>query len=133
MRNRKVLCNPTNFSFNVNSVIQARLNRSELGEKTALILGLLLIHHYKGQLVIPDFGFYGRDIHANLIREERLIAGVYHLHELPDNLRKTVLLIDEKIPRGATVEDVEELAKYVSPLLVKNTGQYANFIENAVA
>jgi hypothetical protein len=31
--------------------------------------------YYKGQLVIPDFGFYGRDIHSRLIREERLIAG----------------------------------------------------------
>ena len=32
--------------------------------------------HAKGQVAVPDFGFYGRDIHSRLIREERLIAGV---------------------------------------------------------
>jgi hypothetical protein len=37
---RNVLCKPTNFSFNVYSVIQARINRAELGDKTALTLGL---------------------------------------------------------------------------------------------
>jgi hypothetical protein len=130
---RNVLCKPTNFSFNVNSVIQARINRAELGDKTALTLGLFLMSHYKGQLVVPDFGFYGRDIHSRLIREERLIAGVYHLGELSPALRKTVLLIDQKIPSGATVEDAEELAKYVRPALGRDTNKYRAFIEDAIA
>jgi len=54
-------------------------------------------------LIVPDFEFHGREIHSRLIREERPIAGVNHLGELPDKLRRTVLLIDEKIPSGATV------------------------------
>src|ERR1700735_26576 len=72
---RRVLCNPMNFSFNSNSVIQARIDRAELGDFDALVLGLLLVSHAKGQVVVGDFGFYGRDIHSRLIREEQLIAG----------------------------------------------------------
>jgi hypothetical protein len=34
------------------------------------------------QVVIEDFGFYARRHLAALIREERLIAGVYTLSEL---------------------------------------------------
>ena len=36
---KRVLCNDTNFSFNPRSVICARLNRAELGEFDALVLG----------------------------------------------------------------------------------------------
>jgi hypothetical protein len=35
--------------------------------------------HGQGQVVVPDLGFYGRDFHSRLIREERLIAGVNYL------------------------------------------------------
>jgi hypothetical protein len=102
---RRVLYNPTNFS-----VIQARIDRVELGDFDALVLGLLLMSHAKGQVVVRDFGFYGRDIHSRLIREQRLMAGVNFLDELSKKLRRTVLLINEKIPSGTTVEDAEELA-----------------------
>src|SRR6195952_3741320 len=37
---RDVLCRPTNFSFTPNSTILARINRAELGDFDALILGL---------------------------------------------------------------------------------------------
>jgi hypothetical protein len=50
----RVLCNPTNFSFNPNSVILARLNRAELGDFDALILGLLLMAQCKRQVVVHD-------------------------------------------------------------------------------
>jgi hypothetical protein len=62
-----VLCKPTNFSFNPNSLILARLNRAELGDFDALILGLFLIGQFKGQVVVPDGGFYLRDTHLSLI------------------------------------------------------------------
>ena len=130
---RRVLCNPTNFSFKETSIIQARINRVELGDFDALVLGLLLMSHFKGQLVVPDLGFYGRDIHSRLIREERLVAGVNSLSEMPEKLKKTALLIDEKIPNGATVEDAEELAKYVRPALGRNSNKYLAFIEDAIA
>jgi len=130
---RRVLCSPTNFSFKTNYVTLARIDRNELGEFDALVLGLLLMSHYKGQLIVPDFGFYGRDIHSRLVREERLIAGVNHLGELPEKLRRTALLIEEKIPSGTTVEDAEELAKYVRPALGKNSNKYLDFIERAIS
>jgi hypothetical protein len=64
---KRILCNPTNFSFNPNSFILAKVNRVELGEFDALVLGLLLMAHFKGQIVVPDFGFYGREAHIGLI------------------------------------------------------------------
>ena len=74
---RNVICKDmAEFSFNKRSVIFARLNRKELGERAALIVGLLLINAYKGQVVVEDGDFYLRDAHAELIREERLIARV---------------------------------------------------------
>jgi hypothetical protein len=87
-------------------------NRVELGDFDALVLGLLLMSHFDGQLVVPDFGFYGRDIHSRLIREERLIAEVNTLNELPPKLRQMALLIRDKQAAGATVEDAEELTRY---------------------
>jgi hypothetical protein len=42
-----------------------------LGEDDARILGSLLISQFKGQIIVPDFGFYARDFHASLIREKR--------------------------------------------------------------
>jgi hypothetical protein len=85
--------------------------------------------------VCPDFGFYGRDIHSRLIREERLIAGIYHLGELSPALRKTVLLIDEKIPSGATYEDAQELARYarLRPDPSREDNPYNRFIDEAIA
>jgi hypothetical protein len=109
---RRVLCNPTNFSFNGNSVILVPLNRAKLGEFDALVLGLFLMAHYKGQLIVPDLGFYGRDAHVSLIREGRLIAGVNYLAELQPKLRYAVLLIEDKEGSGTTFEDAEVLAKY---------------------
>jgi hypothetical protein len=107
-----MLCNRTDFSFNPCSVILARVNRKELGDFDALIIGLLLMSHFEGQAVVPDFGFYGRECHTRLIREERLIAGVNVLGELAPKLRQNVLLINDKVATGTTVEDAETLAQY---------------------
>ena len=110
---RKVICEDrAEFSFNKRSVIYARLNRKELGERAALILGLLLINAYKGQVVVEDGDFYLREGHGELVREERLIAGVKVLGNLPEKLRKRMLLIETKIAKGCLIEDAELLAKY---------------------
>ena len=61
--------------------IIARLDRKELGDDDAKVIANILIAKYKGQIVIEDFGFYAREHHAALIREERLIAGVYTLSD----------------------------------------------------
>jgi hypothetical protein len=44
---QRVLCKPTNFSFKT-SVILAKLDRVEIGDFDALVLGLLFMAHYKG-------------------------------------------------------------------------------------
>jgi hypothetical protein len=93
------------------------------------VLGLLLMSHAKGQVVVPDFGFYGRDIHSRLIREDRLIAGVNFLSELPEKLRRTALLINKKLPSGTTVDDAEELAKYER--LARGTNGFMDFVAKA--
>lgn len=119
---QRVLCNPTNFSFNPRSAIFARLNRVELGDFDALVLGVLLMSHFKGQIVVPDCGFYGRDIHVSLIREERLIAGVNFLDELPEKLRQSCLLIKDKKLTGALVEDAETIARFAGLVRGSRTG-----------
>jgi hypothetical protein len=80
---------------------------------------------------VPVLGFYGRDFHSRLIREERLIAGVNYLDELPTGLRQSVLLINEKIPSGSTDEDAEELARYER--LGRGTNAFLDFVERATS
>ena len=128
---RRVLCNPTNFSFNENSRILVPLNRKTLGDFDALVLGLFLMAHHKGQLIVPDFGFYGRDAHASLIREGRLIAGVNTLQELTPKLRQAVLLIEDKVASGTTGEDAETLASYAR--LTPRTVAHNDFVSSAIA
>jgi hypothetical protein len=132
------LCNqsPPAFSFNTRSVILARINRAELGDFDALLLGLFLMAQYKGQLVIPDFGFYARDAHASLLRGDgRIIARVDTLEELPRNLRQNVLLIKDKVASGATYEDAELLAKYAGlrPDPTRDGCDYNVFVREAMA
>jgi hypothetical protein len=122
------------FVFDAGRVIFARLNRTELGTKASLLIGLSLMSFYKGQLVIPDFGFYGRDAHASLIRENRLVAGVNFLGELSDKLRRSVLLIKDKQAAGATFEDAEVLAKFAGLRLDPDhkNNNYNAFIDRAM-
>jgi hypothetical protein len=126
----RVLCEPVNFSFKPGSVILARVNRAELGDFDALVLGLLLMAHFKGQVVVPDFGFYGREAHVSLIRQRRLIAGVNVLAELSPKLRQNVLLIDEKVASGATAEDAEVIAIYEGK--VPGTTGFNDFVKTAM-
>jgi hypothetical protein len=127
---RNVLCGGKQFVFDEKRVIVARLNRREIGDRAALVLGLFLIGHFKGQLVIPDFGFYGREAHVSLIREGRLIAGVNTLAELTPKLRQSVLVIPQKISSGTTYEDAETLAGYSG--LARNTNGYNDFVRQAM-
>jgi hypothetical protein len=128
---KHVLCNSTNFSFSPHSSIVARLNRAELGDFDCLVLGLFLMAQFKGQVIVPDFGFYGRESHVSLIREGRLIAGVNFLEELPEKLRRAVLLIEEKEVAGATVDDAETLARHAG--LAKATVALHDFVGTAPA
>ncbi len=129
---RRVLCSGSDFGFaGRNTKVFARLNRAELGEFDALVLGLFLMAHFKGQVIVPDLGFYGREAHVSLIREGRLIAGVNTLGELPPTLRRNVLLIPEKVASGTTLEDAETLAAYAR--LARATNGYNDFVQDAMA
>lgn len=88
------------------------VSSDELGDFDALVLGLVIMAHYKGQLVVPDFGFYGREAHASLVGEGRLIAGVNKLSELSPRPRQTVLSMNDRAGSSAVFEDAETLAPY---------------------
>jgi hypothetical protein len=128
---RRMLCEQTNFTFNRNSVILARVNRAELGEFDSLMVGLLLMAEFKGQLVVPDLGFYGRDTHTGLIREGRLIAGLNYLDELTPKLRRSVLSIQDRVAQGALYDDAETLALHSG--LVRGTIAYGDYVSGAMA
>lgn len=126
---KRVLCHPTNFSFK-GSVI-AVLNRAELGDFDAFILASLLLgQKSKGQIVLEDFGFYGRPLHVSLIRQDRLVAGVNYLAELELTLQRAVMGIKDKTPCNAVAEDAERLAMYAG--LVPNTTGHTEFTQRAM-
>ncbi len=128
-----MLCKPTNFSFNPRSVILARVNRAELGDFDALAIGQFLIGHYLGQIVLPDGGFYLRDSHVSLIRENRLIAATRFLDELPKLLQRAVLLIGDKVVEGALYDDAVLLAKHAGlhPDPTREDNSFNKFVEEA--
>lgn len=127
---KKVLCNPApRWLFSGSSVV-ARINRAELGDNDARIIGSLLISKFNGQIIVPDFGFYARDFHASLFRENRLIAGVYSLSELNPKMRNLALLV-EKTGRQCTFDDAETLARYEG--LVPSTNAYNARVEQMMS
>jgi hypothetical protein len=123
-----VLCKAINFSLK--GVVLARLDRAKLGDFDAFVLGSLLISLFEGQVIIPDFGFYGRDHHIALIRQNRLIAGVTTLSEIPRSLQQALLTIPQKTASRATFEDATTLAKYRG--LVPDTVEHNDFISGAM-
>lgn len=131
---KNVLCNTPNFHLDPKKIVLARVNRAELGDFDCTALTLFLMAHYKGQLVIPDFGFYARDIHISLIRENRLIAGVRFLDQLPEKLRLGVLLVPEKVVGGAIYDDALLLAKHAGlhPDQLREENAYNQFVEKAM-
>jgi hypothetical protein len=48
--------------------VLARLDPAVLGDFDAFVLASLLISQFKEQVIVPDFGFYGREHHIALIR-----------------------------------------------------------------
>ena len=129
---REMLCTPyKDFQFNTEASTFARASRAELGEFDALVIGLLFMAEFKGQLVIPDLGFYGRDTHTGLIREGRLIAGVSYLDELSPKLRRAVLSIEDKVAQGAIYNDAEELALHSGK--VRGTIDFGDYMSSAMA
>lgn len=123
---RSVLCKPTNFSFKGNVIF--RLDRATIGDFDAFLMAALAIGQHKGHVIIPDFGFYGRDFQLSLIRQNRLTAAVQFLAELPPKLQRAVLLIKHKHGYETTAEDAETLAQFTG--FAQGTTAYTDFLQN---
>jgi hypothetical protein len=134
---KKVLCSPPpHFTFTSprmkypRSVI-VKLDRAQIGDFDAFLLCALLIGQHLGQIILPDFGFYGRDLHISLIRQNRLVAGVNFLSELTTTLRHAVTLIEDKIPLQCSWEDAQLLARYAG--LMPETTAHTDFLHQATS
>ena len=121
----RVLCNANNFPFS--GILTARLDRITMGDFDCFVLANLLITKYKGHIVIPDFGFYACANHIQLMRQQRLIAGVNFLDEVSTKIRQNLLLMEPKLARRSTHEDAERLAQYAR--IPKGTNAYGDFID----
>lgn len=108
---KSVLCGNRNFRAFRGKVV-VKLDRAKIGDFDAFVLGSLLIGQSQGQVIVPDFGFYGRDFHTTLIRQNRLVAGLQYLSELPTKLQQAVLSIKDKTVYRTTREDAERLVFY---------------------
>jgi hypothetical protein len=127
---RSVLCGEGKpFRFGEGTTV-ARLDRAQLGDFDAFVLGSLLIGQHKGQVVVPDFGFYGRPLHLSLMRQQRLTAGLNFLEEVAREFRQALLTIPDKHGEGCTFEDAEILASY-SGLKPGDVG-HTEFVQRAM-
>lgn len=127
---KRVLCGSEPFPAKKGAILLARIDRAELGEFDALAIGLFLMSQYRGQIVLPDGGFYLREMHSALLREGRLIFGCNFLDELPPKLRQLVMLAPT-VPQGATFDDAETLANQAC--LIRGTVAYNDFVAAACA
>ncbi len=126
----RVLCNDgAPFRFGEGTTV-AKLDRATLGDFDAFILGALLIGHHKGQVVLPDGGFYARDLHMSLIRQDRLTIGCNLLSELPQKVRQAALLFEHKTAHHALYVVAELLARYAG--LMHVTIAFGEFVRQAV-
>lgn len=130
---KRVLCSRhRNFSFKDKSVC-VRLNRAEIGDFDAFILGSIIIRQFKRQIIIHDGGFYLRPFHTSLIRENRLMVGVNTLAELDDRMRQMCLLMP-KVGRHCTYNDAVVLANYAGhrPDHTREDNPYNRFIREVM-
>jgi hypothetical protein len=118
-------------NIELNTTVLVRLDKKRVPQFDALVVAHLLIMLYRHQVVITDFGHYGRDYLTSLIREERLICGVRSLSQLSDELRDEVLLMDDKEGYRCTVEDAEALAGFTG--WAPHSNGYNDFIEKLIA
>lgn len=72
----------------VAAVFRANGKRDRADEPARSFWASSFMNHYKGQIVVPGLGFYGRDSHTSRIRENRLFAGVSYLDKLKKKRRK---------------------------------------------
>ena len=123
------LTSPTE-RFSVRGIVIARLDRATLGDFDCFVLGNLLAANYPKTVVMTDFGFYATPPHIQLMRQQRLIAGLSFLDEVPTKIRQQLLLMPTKLARRCTFDDAEILAGYAG--LAKGTVAESDFIAAAI-
>jgi hypothetical protein len=126
---KRALCSRSNFSFK-SDIVLAHIDPKAITDFDARALGLFLMAHFEGQIVVPDFNKYAADLHIRLLDEERLIAGVNTLDELPPKLRQRMLLVKDKVLSGTTYDDAVVLAKYAG--LITGTNEFNDFVRSAI-
>lgn len=109
--------------------VVAPLNRKDLGDFDAFALGNFLISQFQGTIVIPDYGFYAAPHHISLIRENRLIAQVNYLDELPENLRN-LFLLQGAVPAMSRHDDAETLALQAG--LTKGSNEFTDYVYRSI-
>ncbi len=119
--------------FFSDSPIIVRLNRKEIGDEDAKIIFNILVLKANRQIIVKDFGFYAREHHARLIREERLIAGVNTLSELPETLRDRMMTMP-KLGSGCIYLDALKLAEdaRLRPDPLRENNDYDKFINEVM-
>lgn len=123
----KFITKPTNFSLK--ATVIARLDRSVLGDKLAFFIGNLLMSHYQGSIVVPDYGFYHCGWHTTLIRQNRLTVGIRSFRQV-EALEDHLLQFERKIASQATPDDAKMLAQYAGKNPVRQ--EYGWFVEAAI-
>jgi hypothetical protein len=88
----------------------ANLDRSQLGDTTARLIGGLLIARSTGPVVITDYGFFSSPIP---FPQDRFTVSFNFLDQLPLNLRQEVLGIPSKFVFKTNRADAEVLSFYV--------------------
>lgn len=114
--------------FSMAGVVLARLDRAVLGDFDAFVLGNVLISQFHGQVIAP--GFYLRDHHTALIRQNRLVACLTTLSDVSDTLLANLLTIPEKIASQANADDAEVLARYEG--MVPRTMGHEDYMKEAI-
>lgn len=125
---KNVLLKPTSFSFK--GTILVRLDRAKLGEFDCYVLANLLISQYPGTIIIPDFGFYQCPFHSELLRQDRLVAGINTFAEVPE-FKQKLLQVEDKIASRCTPEDAEILAPYLTSHLPDTDG-YDTYLKASI-
>jgi hypothetical protein len=101
------------FSLSGRNIVIANLDRSEVGDLTARLLGGLLIARSVGHVYINDFPFFASDHFATLLPQERFSISLSFLDEVAPKLQQSLLSIEDKVALKTSPKDAERLMFYL--------------------
>jgi hypothetical protein len=101
------------FSLTKRNIVIANLDRADIGDLTARLLGGLLIARSSGRVYINDFPFFASDHFASLFPQERFSISLSFLDQLTPPLQQALLSIEDKIVLKTSPSDAERLMFYL--------------------